>query len=147
MNRFMAMITWLGDGWLWLLFALVAWFFDAGSEKVIYQMALAITMELATYKILKKICSRPRPFQCLERVTCIVNPPDRYSFPSGHTAAAFVVAGTVGVFYSALFLPLLLLAALIGFSRIYLGAHYPTDVLAGAFLGWSCAEIARWLLV
>ena len=146
LNRFMTLATLLGDGWLWLAIGLFALIVDTNADRLLFQLALGTGLQLFLYLLVKQVCSRRRPFELLENVPCIRRPSDRYSFPSGHTAAAFVVVATVGLFYSFLFLPLLLLALLIGFSRIYLGVHYPTDILAGALLGIFCAEIARWLV-
>ena len=85
---------------------------------------------------------------------CAVNPavellvayPSDASFPSGHTAASFAAVGALRAAGSRLWLPLLALAALIGFSRLYLYVHWPSDVLAGAMLGWGLGFLARYLL-
>jgi undecaprenyl-diphosphatase len=66
-----------------------------------------------------------------------VTPSDQFSFPSGHTSAAFMVATITGFFMPLLMLPLLLWAALVGFSRVVLGVHFPTDTLVGMVLGVS----------
>jgi undecaprenyl-diphosphatase len=62
-------------------------------------------------------------------------PSDQFSFPSGHTAAAFAMATLVSFHFPILTLPVIIWALLVGFSRIYLGVHYPTDILAGIVIG------------
>lgn len=89
--------------------------------------------------ILKHIVKRVRPCNHLEDEDLIVDRPRFYSFPSGHTTASFAVVGVVLLRCRLItFLPILLLAALIGFSRIYLRVHYLTDVVVGAMLGFVC---------
>lgn len=68
--------------------------------------------------------------------------PRSSSFPSGHTASAFAFATGAGNAQPALSAPLRALAILVGYSRIHTGVHYPADVLAGAFIGVSAAELA-----
>lgn len=72
--------------------------------------------------------------------------PRSSSFPSGHTASAFAFATGAGNAQPALSAPLRALATLVGYSRVHTGVHYPADVLAGAFLGVSAAELAGRLL-
>lgn len=92
--------------------------------------------------ILKHLFARVRPCNVDTTVELLVKRPKGFSFPSGHSAAAFCV---VGVLYGAkireVFWPALVLAILIGFSRLYLYVHFPTDVLVGAFCGFAIGYV------
>ena len=89
--------------------------------------------------ILKNIVKRSRPCHRLDDDDLIVDRPRYYSFPSGHTAASFAFVGVALLRCSLItVLPLLVLASLISFSRVYLRVHYLTDVIAGALLGLIC---------
>ena len=99
---------------------------------------IAYGLELPLYKLLKSLIKRDRPCESLENVHKRITPSDRFSFPSGHTAAAFVIVVLVGHFFPWLVVPAILWASLVGFSRIYLGVHYPTDILAGMAVGVLC---------
>jgi undecaprenyl-diphosphatase len=70
-----------------------------------------------------------------------VRMPGSTSFPSGHTASAFAFSGAVGARIPALWVPLRLLAMLVGYSRVHTGVHYPGDVVAGALLGSACPKL------
>jgi undecaprenyl-diphosphatase len=84
---------------------------------------------------LKEVFERLRPPVADPTVTTLVATPGGYSFPSGHATTAFAAAVAVGTLHPRLRWPLLGLAAMVGFSRVYLGVHYGLDVLAGAVLG------------
>jgi undecaprenyl-diphosphatase len=139
LDSLMKLLTRLGNGHVWLILgtALSA----ARGVSLLRQFVAAYLMELSVYLLAKRSVSRPRPFVTLPGVTMRVKPPDEFSFPSGHTAAAFVMVVVAGSSMGMLAAPLLLLAMGIGLSRVYLGVHYPSDVLAGAVLG-SIAGVA-----
>lgn len=92
--------------------------------------------------------ARSRPYDCIRGLIPLITPPTDYSFPSGHTAASFAVGVLLFRKLPKRYgIPALVLAALIGFSRLYLGVHYPSDVLAGALLGTGISYAAEvfWL--
>ncbi|MCI8870006.1 MAG: phosphatase PAP2 family protein [Lawsonibacter sp.] len=110
-------------------------------------LAMALGL-LCTNVVLKHLAARPRPWLDVAGLVPLVHEPDPNSFPSGHTCAAFAAAGawsrtlperrmgTAG----------LILAGCMGLSRLYVGVHYPSDVIAGAAVGLLCAWCARRLL-
>ncbi len=91
--------------------------------------------------IIKNIVQRPRPYDTFSQIIPLVPPPGKYSFPSGHTAAAFSSMITLFFTQKKYAITGLIIALLMGFSRIYVGVHYPTDVLFGAILGTTVAVV------
>jgi undecaprenyl-diphosphatase len=87
---------------------------------------------------------RPRPCIALEGVQLLVGCVNSPSFPSNHAANASALATLVGLAAPALLLPAVILAGLVAYSRVYVGAHYPLDVLSGAALGMSVALLLSW---
>ncbi len=126
-----------GDGHLYAL--LIGFLYlSEGAESVFLQALLfAFVIERPVYFILKNGFKRNRPQAALKDFHSLVIPSDQFSFPSGHTSAAFMVATIAGFFMPLLMLPLLLWAVLVGFSRVVLGVHFPTDTLVGMVLGVS----------
>lgn len=136
-------VTWTGDGPLYALVPLALAVLDLGRAPVLLAAcAAAFTVERALYAALKHTLRRPRPFERIEGVRAMVTPPDRFSFPSGHTSAAFLVAILAGSLHPAASIPLLAWAAAVGVSRLCLAVHYPSDVLAGALLGGVIGRLA-----
>lgn len=136
------------DGPLYLLLVLSLLAFDVTEATAFSQMVLAaFAIELPLYLVLKNSIRRARPAQVLAAFAQpYITPSDTFSLPSGHTAGAFVMVVAVACCYP-LWLPLALLWACgIGLSRIFLGVHFPLDVLAGAVLGTASAMIGLFLL-
>jgi undecaprenyl-diphosphatase len=125
-----------GDGWLWSVIGLVVLVF--GGERRFDALGagfLAVCTGLATFLILKRITGRERPCAVEPHCWSSLLPPDRFSFPSGHTITAFAVAVSIGLFYPALIAGLIFCALSVAASRVLLGLHYLSDVLAGIAIG------------
>lgn len=120
---------WVGTG-IWLLAI-----GDRHSQLTVLAAMLAVGFSVLLFKALKNLVGRPRPFESWQGLTSLVPAPDRFSFPSGHTMTAFAVWAVLCQGASGMALFFLLIAILIGCSRVFLGMHYPTDVLVGAVLG------------
>lgn len=135
-------ISRLGDGDFYVLFGLLVFMFGSlESELFIRTTLVAFAIEIPMFMILKQVFKRDRPFEKLNCCNRLVIPSDQFSFPSGHTMAAFVMA-TSFCYYFPIFAPVVyLLAGAIGLSRIILGVHFPTDVIIGALLGILCAHL------
>lgn len=132
----------LGNGPLYAVIGIAFWLWGGPEgQALLYAGLIAYCFELPTYYVLKNSIKRDRPCNKIVDVVSLITPSDKFSFPSGHTAAAFVFATIVAAFFPFLALPLYAFATLVGLSRVILGVHYPGDILAGAGLGLLCAKI------
>lgn len=125
-----------GDGWLWYALGVILYFF--GGEHRFEAIAAAGSAAVAgifIFRALKKISHRKRPCEIEPHCWSSILPPDKYSFPSGHSITAFAVALSLGLFYPELMGYLLTVAFLIASSRIILGMHFLSDVIAGSVIG------------
>jgi undecaprenyl-diphosphatase len=107
------------------------------------EMAVAGTIGLGVYKLLKRRLVRERPYVLHAGIDCVVAPLDRYSFPSGHTLHAVLFSTVAIAWVPALAFVLIPLAVLIALSRVVLGLHYPSDVLVGGLLGGGIGWLAN----
>jgi len=129
-----------GDGWLWYGMGLVILLFG-GDERflAVLAAALAAGVGITIFLRIKKATGRKRP-NCFEpHCWATLLPPDQFSFPSGHTITAFAVAISLSMFYPSLAIGLIFCAVSVALSRILLGMHFLSDVLAGAVIGSSLA--------
>lgn len=107
---------------------------------------LALAVEFITCNIiLKPMLHRIRPYTINPSVDTLIRPPRDFSFPSGHTGASFAVAFALFFKKDRLWIPTAILATLIGFTRLYLYIHFPTDVLGGVLIGILSGYIGSWL--
>ena len=135
-RRVFRIVSRMGDGMFWyaLMLALLA---VSGAKAVIPVAHMAATGLVCTllYKWLKSKTSRPRPFAVEGAVRAGADPLDAFSFPSGHTLHAVAFSAVAVAYYPILAVLLAPFTVLVALSRVVLGLHYPSDVLAGAALG------------
>ncbi|MFZ2208046.1 MAG: phosphatase PAP2 family protein [Porticoccaceae bacterium] len=105
-------------------------------------LAGAFAIERPLYAILKRSLKRNRPADALPGFESFIVPADKFSFPSGHTSGAFLVATATGWAFPILLAPLYCWAVLVGTSRVFLGVHFPSDIAAGALMGTSIGLLA-----
>lgn len=133
----------LGDGLFWYSLMLLILLFE-GSDGLlpVLHMALAGLSGTLLYKWLKGKTLRPRPFEVHQDIFMTGKPLDKFSFPSGHTLHA-VVFGLVAInYYPALSFIIMPFVSMVALSRVVLGLHYPSDVLAGALIGSLIAALS-----
>lgn len=130
-------ITHLGeDGWIWILLTL-AMLFSKKTRKVGAMSAVAlIIMLLFNNMFLKNLVARTRPYDVIPGLIPLVPKLSSFSFPSGHTSSAFSAGSVMFRKLPKKFgVPILIFAIIMGLTRLYVGVHYPTDVLFGALEG------------
>lgn len=140
----MPLITNFGSFIAWTVICGLLFVFGGqkGRKVAVLGLAALFISNVSVY-LLKYIIAEPRPFLTLAHVDLLVPENEVYSFPSGHTASSFAVAAVIGLKYKlnhqgkgySLIYPLIIFAGVIGFSRIYIGVHYPLDVIFGAIFG------------
>lgn len=136
----MPAMTYLGSFPFMFIFCTVAFLL---SSTLLHVMAIkamiSITISTGIGKLLKISVTRLRPFIAIPNLNIKKIGIDKYSFPSGHTTGAFSLAVIIALYFPIFGFITIPLACFVGISRIYIGVHYPTDVLVGVFLGSICS--------
>ena len=125
-----------GDGWIWYMVGVILLLFG-GNERIhaLAAGAAASMLSIGSFQALKRIIGRKRPCEIQPHCWANVLPPDEFSFPSGHTMTAFAITVAIALFYPSLSAALLFFAFSIAISRVVLGMHFVSDVIAGMLLG------------
>lgn len=140
----MKAITFLGDGgWFWIFLG-IALMITKKYRKSGMTILIALAIgALITNLALKNIVARMRPYDFETMLIPMIQKPKDYSFPSGHTCASFAAAFTsMKVLPNKASIPIMILACLIACSRMYLGVHYPTDILGGILVAFIASYLA-----
>lgn len=133
-------ISRLGDGVLWYgLILLLPLLYGADALTPATHMMLAGLISLLVYKAIKVTTLRDRPCTASPNIVRTVPPLDQYSFPSGHTLHAVAFTLVLVSYYPEFAWLTVPFTALVALSRLVLGLHYPSDVVAGALIGAAVA--------
>ncbi len=148
LDRVMVGFSRFGNGYVYPFVVLGVTAFDTQIMRPFFSAGLAsFVVQHSAYKFVKSRTRRLRPFEAIPQIRKIISFPDRFSFPSGHAAGAFMAATLFGYFYPGSGMACYSVASLVGFSRVYNGIHYPSDVLAGSLLGVISARLGLMIVI
>lgn len=146
MDGFWAGVSFLGNvGWIWIVMAVNLVIFRKTRPLGLHIAGGLLANVLVVNVVLKNAVARLRPYDMMTDWLPLIDKPKDFSFPSGHTSASFVVAFIcLRLMPKQYGIPVLILASMIAFSRLYLGVHYPSDILGGVIIGYLIAGLALW---
>lgn len=149
LSAFFVPYTHMADvGQIWIILCAVALLFPKTRKAGALGLVSLLLGHIVNSEILKVLIQRPRPFADVAGLVTIIDPPSSTSFPSGHSCASFAAVGALlRVLRKETFWPqwgtvvLTVMAVLMALSRIYVGVHYPTDIIAGSLVGLLCSWV------
>lgn len=145
LTGFFKFITSLGDnGIIWIILTIVLLAVKKYRKVGLMSTAALLCSLIINNLLLKNIIARTRPYEVIAGLQRLLPAQADYSFPSGHTGSSFAAAVIFYMYLPKKYgIPAMVLAFLIGFSRLYLGVHYVSDVLGGVFIGIIIAFCIR----
>lgn len=150
-DAFFSFVTRLCDGGIvWIILAVILLFFKK-TRRAGLAMAFALIIGLLITNVtIKPLIARIRPYVADPSIALIIPPESEFSFPSGHTSTSFECAFALFAYHKKAGAAAIMFACIIGFSRLYLMVHYPTDVICGAILGvgiaFAACAVARFVV-
>lgn len=140
-TRFFAIVSRLGDGPAWYaVIASLPLFFGASAAAASLHLGVTAAASATIYRTLKRYTKRPRPFRRHDGIVAHVAPLDEFSFPSGHTLHAVTLTLVMCWYFPMMAVVLVPFAVAVAVSRVVLGLHYPSDVLAATVIGCGLAS-------
>jgi undecaprenyl-diphosphatase len=143
LDQVLPWLTYLGSHFAFILFIILSWMITK-QRTIFRRLILLYAIQSAFIYSLKFLFQRKRPFLFLEMASKLSKGPGEIldpSFPSAHAAFSFMMATLLSLWFPRYRIIFFILAGFIGWTRIYLGLHYPTDVIAGALLGYGITKI------
>tara|TARA_B100002051_G_scaffold224695_1_gene219775 strand:+ start:58 stop:564 length:507 start_codon:yes stop_codon:yes gene_type:complete len=140
---FFRIFTFTGEWWMYISYAIITVLINPEIGKDAIKLGLvAYGLHYPSYYVIKNLTKRQRPFEKYQEVKALVNPPDKYSLPSGHSSGTMISALITTSFFDGLSF-LFFWPIIVGLSRVFLGVHFVSDTIIGLILGFSSFYIAN----
>ena len=143
---FFRAFTFTGEWWMYISYAVITVLVNPEIGKDAIKLGLvAYGLHYPSYYVIKNITKRQRPFEKYQEVKALVNPPDKYSLPSGHSSGTMISALITTSFFDGLTF-LFFWPVIVGLSRVFLGVHFVSDTILGLILGFVSFYIANTII-